>query len=416
MRAKVLILMAVTIVVGSACARGGTAPDRTTRPLPSETLLLQTPSGPISVESPSGRIVLSATGSMASPDGSEVISASSDGGSTVVSVDDPETGNVRARTSVPGDLEVRSVASGGSPVALMAPVPAGTDPWAPVPRERTRIVVVDPYRHLDARTYELDGNFEPDAFSSDGTRLFLLQYFPAAAPSLYQVTVLDLIRGKVGAVYGPLKTPTERMPGTRLAQVRAPFGTTLYTLYTSEQPGFAPHGLPVPRNAEVSFVHMLDLAQGFAHCLVLPDVFWHRPGSAEAMALSPDGGRLFVVDSGLGAVTVFDTSSFETLATVRLGTEIPNAVRTSAAVSDDGDSLFVAAGRSILRIDTASLQLRSMFEASGDVTGLGVSSEGSVYAAVGGELDVLDPSTGSSVGVVPVPTPSPILQVMTLAA
>jgi len=173
----------------------------------------------------------------------------------------------------------------------------------------------------------------------------------------------------------------------------------------------------VARNAEVSFVHVLDLAEGFAHCVTLPKLFWHRPGSAEAMALSPDGGRLFVVDSGLGAVTVFDASTFETQATTRYGDPVAGATRTSAAVSADGTTLFVGAGRSIVEIDTGSFAVTKRITTDGDVTGIGLSSKGDrIYAAVGGELEVFDRSTGSRLGAVPVPTPSPVLQVTALAA
>jgi hypothetical protein len=416
-RTKVLVLLSVMILAGTACARGGSSTGSSTRTLPSETLLLSTLAGPVSVQSPAGRVVLSGAGAMASPDGSVVVSTTSEGGTTVVSAEDPATGELIATTKVPGHLEVRAVSAGASQVALMDPVPEGSDPWTPLPRERTRIVVADPFGRQAARTYDLAGNFEPDAFSSDGHGLFLLEYFPADAPSLYQVTQLDLARGRVGPVYGPTKAPTERMPGIRLAQVRAPFGTTLYTLYTSEKPGFAPHGLPVARNAEVSFVHVLDLAEGFAHCVTLPKIFWHRPGSAEAMALSPDGGRLFVVDSGLGAVTVFDTSTLETQATKQFGDQVAGAARTSAAVSADGTTLFVGAGRTILEIDTGSLTVTKRIAADGDVTGIGLSSKGGrLYAAIGGELEVLDPTSGSKLGAVPVPTPSPVLQVTALAA
>lgn len=416
MRARVLVVLSAMALAGASCGGGGSTTNSVPT-LPSETLLLSTPSGPVSVQAPAGHVVLSGAGAIASPDGAVVVSTSTEGGSTIVSAEDPTTGQIITKTDVPGHLEVRAVSPGASQVVLMDPVPVGSDPWTPVPRERTRIIVADPFGHLEPRTYDLAGNFEPDAFSSDGSELFLLEYFPADAPALYQVTQLDLSHGRVGPVFGPKKAPSERMPGIRLAQVRAPFGTSLYTLYTSEEPGFAPHGLPVARNAEVSFVHVLDLAEGFAHCVTLPKLFWHRPGSAEAMALSPDGGRLFVVDSGLGAVTVFDTSTFGTQTTTRYGDPVAGATRTSAAVSADGTTLFVGAGRSIVEIDTGSFAVTKRITTDGDVTGMGLSSKGDrIYAAVGGELEVFDPSTGSRLGAVPVPTPSPVLQVTALAA
>jgi hypothetical protein len=84
MRAKLLVLLSVMVVVGTGCARGESSTGRSTD-LPSETLLLSTPSGPLSVRSPAGQVVLGGAGAMASPDGSVIVSAATEGGSTVVS-------------------------------------------------------------------------------------------------------------------------------------------------------------------------------------------------------------------------------------------------------------------------------------------------------------------------------------------
>jgi hypothetical protein len=57
----------------------------------------------------------------------------------------------------------------------------------------------------------------------------MIEHLPAETPTAYRVTVLDLERGRVALVFGPLKAPSERMPGTRLQQVFAPDGDKLYT-------------------------------------------------------------------------------------------------------------------------------------------------------------------------------------------
>lgn len=416
MRARFLVLIPAVVLATSACGASSRGSDRsgTIRP---ETLLLDTGDGPLALRAPSGAVVFESAGGLPSPDGSLVVSTSRVGGATRLVASDARTGKTLETSRVRGDLAVRAVSERGDSVALMAPLPSGWDPWTPRPRSRTTIVVADPSGTLEPATYRLDGNFEPEAFSTDGGRLFMLQYLPPEAPSVYRVTVLDLARGSVDPVFGPYKGPAERMPGTRLEQVRAPDGSQLYTLYTSERPGYAPHGAPVPRNAVVSFVHVLSLSDGWAHCVGLPKPFWHRPASAEAIAASPDGTRLYVVDVGIGLVTVLDTSSLEILDTAPIGARIPDAGRTTATVSSDGSTLFVGGGRTLLAIDTSTFGVSRRLTVPGDVFGLGLSGDGTeLYVALGQGLEVLDPATGSELGVVPVTSPAPILQVSALGA
>lgn len=308
MRTRFLIVISVVVLATGACgaSRNGSDRSRSIRP---ETLLLATGEGPLSLRAPSGAVVFERAGGVPSPDGSLVFSTSQVGRATRLDAADARTGGIFESSRVPGHLAVRAVSESGDEVALMAPLPLGWDPWTPRPRSRTTIVVADPSGTLEPKTFHLSGNFEPEAFSTDDGRLFMIQYLPPEAPSVYRVTVLDLAHGSVDPVFGPYKGPTERMPGTRLEQVRAPDGSQLYTLYTSERPGYAPHGAPVARNAVVSFVHVLSLTDGWAHCVGLPKPFWHRPASAEALATSPDGSKLYVVDTGIGMATVLDTSS-----------------------------------------------------------------------------------------------------------
>ena len=98
----------------------------------------------------------------------------------------------------------------------------------------------------------------------------MIQHLPAEAPTVYRVTVLNLRTGRVVPVFGPFKGPAERMPGIRL-QVLSPNADQLYTLYSSARPGYAPHQAPVPNGATVSFVHVLSLQEGWAHCVGLPE-------------------------------------------------------------------------------------------------------------------------------------------------
>jgi hypothetical protein len=303
----------------------------------------------------------------------------------------------------------------------MEPIPAGWDPAVPLPRERTTIVVADPAGERELMTFDLRGNYEPEAFSSDDERLYLIQHLPAETPSVYRVTVLDLRRGKVLPVFGPFKGPAERMPGTRLDQVLSPTADQLYTLYSSSIPGYAPHQAPVASDAAVSFVHVLSLRDGWAHCVGLPESMWDRPAAEQAMATTPDGSYLFVIDAGREIVAAMHTETLE-VRTARIGLPVAGAIdRTTAQIAPDGRTLYVAVagegGSTVSAVDAATFEVLATWDLDGSISGLGVSSDGAhLYAALDGRVAMLDTVTGGEVGAVPLPTDAPVVRVTPLAA
>lgn len=421
MRLKLTIVISAVVFAAVACtgnASPGSNPGSAGGSVTPETLLLGTDSGPLAVRVPTGSVLFERAGAVASPDGSLVFSASSRGSSTVLETLEGATGEVVSSTRIPGHLDVRVVSGSGRGVALMGPLPDGWDPLTPIPRSHTTIVVADPTGAGEPRTYELKGNFEPEAFSTDDQRLFMIQHLPAETPTVYRVTVLDLVRGRVKPVFGPFKSPPERMPGTRLQQIFAPNGDQLYTLYTSARPGYAPHGAPVPSDASVSFVHVLSLAKGWAHCVGLPRELWNQPASAQAMAASSDGTRLYIVDSVRGLVSVMDTETLEILRTEEIDLRATAVTDTSAKLSADDGTLFVGTGGSdsvLYAIDTTTLQVAHLWPLSGDLSGLGLSLDGvRLYVALGDHLAVLDPVTGEELGAVSFTGPGPIVKVNAL--
>jgi len=425
MRAKVFIMVSAIVVALAACTQDATvrpnraAPGAAEGSLLSDILLLGTEQGPVAVSLATGSVVAEGTGAVAGPDGSRLYSASSDGRDTVLRTTDAATGSVLSSTRVRGDLDVRVVSGTGTAVALMEPLPNGVDAWTPIPRSHTTIVVADPTGARETRRYRLDGNFEPEAFSIEDSRLFLIQYLPAEAPAAYRVTVLDLVDGDVRQVFGRFKTPPERMPGIRLRQELDPDGMQLYTLYTNEPEAYAKdvrswsYG-----DEEVSFVHVLNLRRGWAYCAGLPEELWGQPASAQAMAASPDGRLLYIVDSVKGLVAVMDTRSLEILRTEAVELGSLGGVRTSAQVSADGDTMFigsVADGSALYAIDTATLDVVHRWPMQGVVSGLGLSGDGlRLYVALDDRVAVLDLSTGEELAAVPFFGAQSIVQVGTL--
>jgi hypothetical protein len=414
MRTRIILTVSVVALVAAACTQNtSTNPAETA--MPSETLFVGTGAGPLLVRIPTGSVLFEHQGAVGSLGGSFVVSPSQGKGATRLRTVDA-TGGFVGSTRVDGTMDVGIVSESGRDLALVDPPPAGWDPSVPVPRARTTIVIADPRGVPAPMTYDLRGNYEPEAFSTDDRSLFLIQHLPAESPTVYRVTVLDLRRGKVYPVFGPYKTPSERMPGIRLQQVLSPGGDQLYTLYSSARPGYAPHHAPVTPDATVSFVHVLNLQEGWAHCVGLPKMLWDRPASEQALAPSPNGRLLYVVNAALGVVSVMDTDSLAILRTEEIGRTLGGVTSTAAVVSDDGASLYLGAAGQVERIDTDSLTVADVW-ATGDVTGLGLSADGKrLYVAVGEDVKVLDAGTGAELGTVAVPSPAPIDRLWTPAA
>ncbi|HEY3212217.1 MAG TPA: hypothetical protein VGL16_03290 [Actinomycetota bacterium] len=409
---KLVVALSV-VALGAAACTSDTQDGSASQPVPAETLLLGTEAGPLVVQVPSGSVLFDRPGTVASLGGSWLLSATPSAGSTLLSIVDGADAEAASTVRLDGTLDVRVVAESGGAVALMDPLPDGWDPEVPLPRSRTPIVVADPTGATETRTYDLRGNFEPEAFSTDDRQLFMIQHLPAEAPTVYRVTVLNLRTGRVVPVFGPFKGPAERMPGIRLQQVLSPNADQLYTLYSSARPGYAPHHAPVPNAATVSFVHVLSLQDGWAHCVGLPEELWDRPASEQAMATSPNGRLLYIADPTLGLVIVMDTASLE-IRTYPIDLSVSGVRRTSAVVSGDGSALFVAtAGEhgGVTRIDTDTFQVERTW-ATDNVSGLGLSADGErLYVAFDDRVEVMDARTGSELAGVAVASPAPIERV-----
>jgi hypothetical protein len=378
-----------------------------------DVVVLGTDQGTRVLSAGSGSVLAEDAGEVAAPDGSARYRTVTDGRETLLETVDPVTGEVLASTAVDGRLEARLASISGELVALMPPgrhTPGGR---MAAPHARTTITVVVPAGGEPPRRYRLDGNFEPEAFSVDDRKLFLIQYLPALAPEVYRVPRLDLLSGLVREVYGRFKTPPQRMPGIRLSQTFDGRAEQLYTLYTNrpapgdggswygEAPGAMDRGWAYGAgrsNAEVSFVHVLNLRDGWAYCAGLPRLLWGRPASDQAIVPSADGRHLFIVDSVRGVVADMDTRTLEILRAVRLDLSGTGGIRTSAVATPDGERLFVgsaADGAAIYELEAGTLRVADRWRMPGDVRGLALSEDGRrLYAALADRVAVLDAGTG----------------------
>ncbi|HEV7897318.1 MAG TPA: hypothetical protein VGP31_05685 [Planosporangium sp.] len=316
---------------------------------------------------------------------------------------DLATGRVKHGLALAGQWVPR-VASVRGTVALTA---AGgpTTPSRPAGRERTTIVIVD--SGGERRRLDLPGNYEPDAFRSDDSGLFVLDWLPPGAPDRYRVRVVELASDSLGPLLTRLKAPVpegaeEEMRGEGRQAVYSPDGLTLYTLYTHQPDHQHTRDLLAGgRPTEVhAFVHTLSLDVGWAYCLDLPDPFGHGPAAGHTLTLSADGKRLYVADLTSGRLAVADTEALTVQRVVPVPTGSGNAC---AAVSPDGRRLFLGGDSGIHVVDPVALTVTAGWDAGGAVRGLAVSRDGArLYVGHPGAVGWHEPVTGAEQGRRPV--------------
>jgi hypothetical protein len=387
-----------TLMLATACSSSRATDVRGVGP--TDLLLVDSGVGVTAVRAANGRIVFRAAATLAMPGHSNLLATVHRGDATLLSELDASSGAATSTVRLDGDLGVAVVSTDGGMAALLPMTSQSPDPWTPMPRSSTDVHVVETSGALPPREYRLQGNFQPEAFSADGGTLFLLRYLPPTDPRAYRVASLDLATGNVDDVFGRDKSvPPETMSGTRLSQVLAPSGDRLYTLYSSQPAAYAKEysdeGWGGSSGKPVAFVHTLSLRQHWAFCADLPRAFGPGPVDAKAIALSPDERWLYAIDAVHEVVAVLDTRSMRVVreAHVNLGAVGPG--RVFAQVSDDGRTLFVAGGRSIVPVDTSRLAASSTWSVDGPVSALAVSPRsGELYAAVADRVEALDSTSG----------------------
>jgi hypothetical protein len=400
MRTRMSFLLLAVIMSACTSTQPGTTDVESVAPAPGGVLLLGSSIGVKSVDPATGDVLFEGPGVPALGDWSKVFTTEVTGRATLLEASDVATGAVVSRVTVPGRLSVRVASGDGSLVALMVPIPAGRSPWIPEPRSWTTVVVADPTGSEEPARYRLEGNFEPEAFSTDGESLYLIRFLPPTDPVAYRVARLDLGTGKVLPTGTRTKSAVvETMSGTRLEQLPSPDGDMLYTLYTTQPAAYSEGHAHV--GSPVAFVHTLSMDEGWAHCVVLPKKLWGADPADEAMAVSPYGDRLYVVDTARDLVAVMDTERVKVVENQRVDLESFPGAETQAIVAPDG-TLAVASGSRVWSLDGVDLTVLETWTMDAPVSALG-SGPGGVYVAMPGAVTVIDPSTGKPAASIPSP-------------
>lgn len=264
---------------------------------------------------------------------------------------DPESGETIATRVVPEPgLEIRIVSPDGDALALMERREEEGGLYVPESRTQTSITVVRSDA-AEPRTYDLAGNFEPEAFTRDGAVLYLLEFWPAESPDRYFVRNLDLGTGEISDTFSPEVDLNPEMRGHARAQVVHPDGDFLYTLYTLDEVGTPVIDPATGENPDRwAFVHVISLDEDWSYCIFLP-VPMGRSEATTGLAITPDGGTLYAIDAGVDRIVAIDTTSFEVTTTAQLqGWEMTSRERVPAAAGPDG-ALYVALGSLVVRYD-----------------------------------------------------------------
>lgn len=312
-----------------------------------------------------------------------------------VSVVDPSTGDPVWSQPIAAGRRVRVVAPGGRQVALVD----GELALPNIGRARTTITIADAN---GARDLVLEGNLDPEAFTTDGRTMVAVEYLPPLEPDHYSVRLVDLATGEIRPVpdqpsHFPGNAPRPRMRGYARTQVMSPDSRYLYTYYSSAEPINEDH------EHYFAFVHVLDLELGEAYCIDLEQPFGTGADawSAPALTLTPDGTRLLVTDRVTGALAAIDTATLDVLASTELDPHYVsdwNPVATASA-----GTLYLGLGRELLRIDAATLQTEAALQTPSPMTGLRMDSTGEVlYAVTTEHIALLDPG-GAELGSWPLP-------------
>jgi hypothetical protein len=396
----VLVLGALLTACRSGSTQHANRSTSSTSATSSALALLTTSQGVEAVSLPSGNLRYRVAGGVITADGATVVATS---GEQLV-VRDARDGSVRRSIRVPAGLVVKALSGDATMAALSAPDPAPATPtgYMPAGRTATTIVVVD-LKSGSVTRHDLAGSLTPEAFSTDNRSVFVISYLPAQAPDRYVVSNLDLASGAVDGVFGREKEPPEEMQGIGRTHTLAPDRQALYTLYlrpptatgagATTGPGTGPAAATAAATTGATTVtagpttgdtraevHTLSLNGGWAHCIDLPEEFGNGDLSTASIAVSPEGGRLYVVDGAAHRVAEIDTNGLTVTRTASIAPSTAAGRTTVTAGSRASGRLFVGDGSGVQVLTYESLAPLSRWYTDSPVTALTTTASGGVVA------------------------------------
>jgi hypothetical protein len=287
---------------------------------------------------------------------------------------DPQTGRQIDHFTVSGEWSLDGMSANGQWLVLTQ---------VPDVEEQTRRqsigtwqTVVQVFNTQDGRTSHtltLDGNYEIDAISGDGTGLFLIQHLPPAKPDHYLIRAYDLSLNEL--LPDPLRDKRfldELMVGYPWGSISDPAGVWYLTLYLNTQ-------------NDVAFIHALNMESRLTFCINLPS------GEGDfntlqqyTLTLAPNGQKLYAANAALGVVA--EVNLQEIMVTQQRPFPAhplparfePGAGLNASLLTADGTTLYFTDGRQVWLYDTATGETSEplLADDKGAVQGLSLSGDG----------------------------------------
>jgi hypothetical protein len=223
----------------------------------------------------------------------------------------------------------------------------------------TIVLIFDVGRSRVAHVMRLEGRFEVDTLSADGTKLFLIEHLQAKR---YNVRQYDLAHERL--VARPLRAAgVKLMAGYAWSGVASPDGHWLLTLYLS-----------TARNT--AFVHSLDVRRSRPACVTLPS------GRGEfdklknySLSLNPESDVLFAANPTLGVVAEVELRRSRVVRVTRFAKSRADVTAPRAAtlstISRNSRTLYFSAGRDLWAFDAAYGRVRGPYATGGEIVGIG---------------------------------------------
>jgi hypothetical protein len=318
------------------------------------------------------------TDGLTSPTGGVVVSSDTFNNRSNIEWHQTRTDRITAMIQIEGEVRPTAIAEDGELVAL-----TGRD------GNTTTVVLATPSEG-ELRRWTFDAVLVPEAFANvyeTGADLpigvFVIEYLDT---NTYRVRVIDTATGELGLplnLRDKSQTVDEVMTAVSRTAVFEPTNQLLFTLYQDATEGGENVG---------SFIHTLGLVNG-VWCLDVPAELGlaDNPG---ALAVSPDGARLFAASSigGVAGYKVSDLTDFgPEMPTARVTTAV-EATAPHVAIAASQDQVILALGGSLFRLDPATLEVRDSFTWDMDVDAVTVFDDGSAVIVGDGRMTMISPS------------------------
>jgi hypothetical protein len=318
-----------------------------------------------------------------SPDWSHLYTVS---GNALIDID-PQTGTKLQNVPLPGNYELPPATISGLPGGLSQNghwlVLQSLDQASDGTVSATHLVLVETSFGRPMQQFDLQGYFQFDAVSNDGSRIFLIQYI---SPTEYYVRQFDIgIRQLNPTIIFDKSDGGAAMVGLRLSGIASPDGQWLYSLYV--------------RQDKSPFIHALSLNGNLiAFCIDLPGSGYSSSSDAFhwALALSADATHLYAANGASGTVEDMSLQNGwpSPLRAARLDTSQTGGIfgvrdvqakelgGNAAAVSPDGKTLVIGGNSGLSWVDTTSLKVKDHLLSDWNVWSLAMSPDGTTVYAV----------------------------------